>query len=932
MTSKIETIPLNKNIVNYTSDYILNLTKSIKFEDIAIIMPSKRPALFIKRELSKKIKKAFIPPAFFTFDNLIEQISLQLLNKTDISRIDGSYIIYNIVKKYIPDFYDNNASFAGFFEWANEILSFIEAADIEKISNKKLLNVKLNAEIGYDVTDDINELLKHLYLIREEFHKILDDTNQTTRGYSYYNAASVISNFFKQYKQIILFNPYYLNQSETDMFKILFKEEKLIVITKGNPENWQCLKKIYTDFNYPLPKVQNESRNSNINFYSAYDNQSQACLVKNLIAKLPKEELSDTVIILPDTTALPSIMSEIYSLTNDINIAVGYPANKTTLWALLNTLITTQKNKKQDGSYSTTDIVSTINNPLIKNIRFIGNPEVTRIIIHKIIKHFDKNNIDAKFRNYSFINLNLIRNNTEVLNEIISNLHDVSEDTIKKIIDEIFDLFFYRFANITTLKQLGIYLKDIADIITQKSLINTYSFNLGAVNLLYTLSAQLQESLCINEILSFNEILFLLENILSKENIALTGTPLKGLQVLGTLEARGLSFKNVFILSMSDNILPYTKPPSPLIPNDIMNFLGIKNISQYTNIQKFHFTSLIQSSINNYLIYIEDEQNSRSRFIEELIWDKQKEEKNIESVKVTKTILPAKFFSDEKHEIKKTDSVKQILKNLKYSATNIDTYLQCKLKFYYMSVLNLSQDNNFNEENENKEIGSFLHLFLEKAMKKGTKKQDLDDKFFQIYKQILETSFDERFKQNTGKNYLLKKLFIKKMTDFYKNEQSEKRNFEIITDNENKIYSFITVGNVKYNLTAKTDRIDKDINGKIYIIDYKSGKAGNIPNIKEPYKYSRENIAKNIKSFQLPLYKYIYENETGTTVENCMLYSLQEMELKPLFKNGLDNDLYNEYINQLKFIIEEINSDTPFRRESYDTFKCTLCPFFFLCN
>ena len=133
MTSKIETIPLNKNLVNYTSDYILNLTKSIKLEDIAIIMPSKRPALFIKRELSKKIKKAFIPPAFFTFDNLIEQISLQLLNKTAISRIDGSYIIYNIVKKLIPDFYDNNASFAGFFEWANEILSFIEAADIEKI-------------------------------------------------------------------------------------------------------------------------------------------------------------------------------------------------------------------------------------------------------------------------------------------------------------------------------------------------------------------------------------------------------------------------------------------------------------------------------------------------------------------------------------------------------------------------------------------------------------------------------------------------------------------------------------------------------------------------------------------------------------------------------------------------------------------------------
>lgn len=936
MVSKIETIPLNKNIVKYTCDYILNLTKNIKLEDIIIIMPSKRPELFIKKELSRKIKKAFIPPTFFTIDNLVEQISLQLLNKITISQIDGSYIIYDIVKKHIPNFYTGQSSFANFFEWANEILNFIEAADIEKISNKKLLNVKLNADIGYDVTDDINELLKHLYLIREQFHKFLDDTNQTTRGYSYYNSASVISNFFKQYKQIILFNPHYLNKSETDMFKVLFKEDKLTVVTKGNPENWQCLKQIYTDFNYPLPKIKDEKNNNTITFYSAYDNQSQACLVKNLISKLPKEELSDTLILLPDTTALPSVMAEIYSLTKDINIAVGYPASKTTLWTLLNTLITTQKNKKQDESYSTTDIISTINNPLVKNIRFIGNPEVTRIIIHKIIKHFDKNNLDAKFRNYSFINLNLIQNNSDVLDEISSNLPNVSRENIQKIIDEIFNLFFYRFANITTLKQLGIYLKDIADIITQKSLINTYSFNLGAVNLLYTLSAQLQESLCVNEYFDFNEILFLLENILNKENIALKGSPLNGLQVLGTLEARGLSFKNVFILSMSDSILPYTKTTSPLIPNDIMNFLGIKNISQDTNIQKFHFTSLIQSSTNTYLIYIDDEQNSRSRFIEELIWNKQKEIKDIESIKVIKTILPAKFFTDNKREIKKTESIKQILKNIKYSATNIDTYLQCKLKFYYMAVLNLSQDNNFDEENENKEIGSFLHLFLEKAMKSGTKKQDLDDKFFQTYKQILETSFDERFKQNTGKNYLLKKLFIKKMTDFYKNELSSNRNFNMIIGTESKMDTTITLNNMQYNLTAKIDRIDIDADGKIYIIDYKSGSIDKIPSnkiLEKDYTYSRENIAKNIKSFQLPIYKYIYENKKGTTVENCILYSLKETETKPLFKEGLNIDLYNEYINQLKFIIEEINSDISFKQESYDdTQKCKNCPYFFLCN
>ena len=53
--SKIENISSGKNLTEYTADYILNSNKNLNFEDTAVIMPSKRPVLFIKKQLSKKI-------------------------------------------------------------------------------------------------------------------------------------------------------------------------------------------------------------------------------------------------------------------------------------------------------------------------------------------------------------------------------------------------------------------------------------------------------------------------------------------------------------------------------------------------------------------------------------------------------------------------------------------------------------------------------------------------------------------------------------------------------------------------------------------------------------------------------------------------------------------------------------------------------------
>jgi hypothetical protein len=151
MSSNILNISINDNIIECTANHILKISrKDIDFSDIVILSPSNRPNLFIKKQLSKKIKNSFIPPKFFTFDELVSEIDKNYGNKKNISNIDSAYIIYEIVKKDIKSEEFINISFSDFFEWSYEILNFIHSLDVEKIDNEKLLNLKLNADIGYD--------------------------------------------------------------------------------------------------------------------------------------------------------------------------------------------------------------------------------------------------------------------------------------------------------------------------------------------------------------------------------------------------------------------------------------------------------------------------------------------------------------------------------------------------------------------------------------------------------------------------------------------------------------------------------------------------------------------------------------------------------------------------------------------------------------
>ena len=262
--------------------------------------------------------------------------------------------------------------------------------------------------------------------------------------------------------------------------------------------------------------------------------------------------------------------------------------------------------------------------------------------------------------------------------------------------------------------------------------------------------------------------------------------------------------------------------------------------------------------------------------------------------------------------------------------------MKCKLRFYYKYILKLGEQTDYDDDYENINIGNCVHDFLYKTFHSGLTKEmliNLDKIYYEIE---LDKKIDEYFKNaKTGKIYLLKKLLKKKLNDF-KNAEI-KRPFKSILETEKDFSSQIEVNQTKYNLIARMDRIDEKEDSTISIIDYKTGSVDNpLATYKsfifDETKFCREIISKNIKSFQLIIYKYLYEqNCPNKTVSEAMLYSLKDSTRTPLLKKDAKIN-FDILLKQLIFIIADINNDEPFRSEVYDNVMCEKCPYFFLCK
>jgi CRISPR/Cas system-associated exonuclease Cas4 (RecB family) len=422
-----------------------------------------------------------------------------------------------------------------------------------------------------------------------------------------------------------------------------------------------------------------------------------------------------------------------------------------------------------------------------------------------------------------------------------------------------------------------------------------------------------------------------------------TGTPLRGVQVLGFLETRNLKFESVLFLDANEGILPDTTREDSFLPFKVRQILGLPTYLDREEIMFYTFDTLIRGGKQCHLFYVENDEKERNRFVERLLWERQKTEKVRDDKRYVKTIQYAVNLREKNpHPINKTAEVISFLKGYRFSASSLNTYLFCPLQFYYEYVLGLREREVISEEFEKEEIGSFVHLVLWDYFR-GKMGSVLTEKEMNLkeFEKIIHTRFEEQYgKDPTGEIYLLRNQVESHLKDFIKYYQMPKlRAFRT------RILSLeqqIDVTKNSFKLRARLDRVEKR-GERTAILDYKTSANRNYFTIR--YNRldlnNRDSWSEAIGSLQLPFYLLLYSMLTGEDPEriDCMFLLLGKTRIDsdievPLFKDEAE---FNQHFGNLSQVIfsllrEIVNPDRAFVPTIDPKNHCGRCAYGSICT
>ncbi|MEI6613448.1 MAG: PD-(D/E)XK nuclease family protein, partial [Chrysiogenales bacterium] len=198
------------------------------------------------------------------------------------------------------------------------------------------------------------------------------------------------------------------------------------------------------------------------------------------------------------------------------------------------------------------------------------------------------------------------------------------------------------------------------------------------------------------------------------KTIHFEGSPLAGVQVMGPLEFRGLSFDEVIILDALEGLLPGTAKYDPLLPADIRKIFRIRDHSDWEKVYAFNFFSLLGAARRVHILYPRQDEGDkdceRSRFIERIVYEVEK--RTGRGPEVLLASIPFTVTDRAPGKVKKNRACRAKLESLTLSPSSLETYVSCRLQFYFSKIIGMKEREEIVAETEGGTIGTIVHAAL----------------------------------------------------------------------------------------------------------------------------------------------------------------------------------------------------------------------------
>jgi hypothetical protein len=918
--SKIFTIDFTKSFIDELAAYIEReyLARGRSLERLAVVFGGKRPAHFLKRALAAKVGKAFLPPKFYTIDELMDGLAAVSGERRAAGELEDAFEIYALARALTPELLEGRATFSKFLPWAGDILDFIRQLDLEDVGDDALKNIQDSARIGFPVPENINALLGKVMVLRRAFHTRLAEQGRTSRGLQYLRAKENVARWSgaDAFDEIIFANFFYFHRTEESVVKHLYAAGKATLVFQGDQSKWEVLKHIAKKFGCELKEGPVPTPTSfGLQAYSAFDVHSEAAVVRDILSGI--KDQARAVIVLPDPGALVPLLSALPEETGDLNVSMGYPLKRGSLYRLLEAVFRAQLSRREERYYAR-DYLAVMSHPFVKNRRGAGGDDasVMRVLSHKL-EEVLKGRISSGSSGLLFVSPDDLEKDDALFDEAQATLRnmgmDVQRDDLVLLLREAHARFLGSWQKVHDLSTFAVVLDATLDHAAAGSFMAHYPLNMNIAGRIHELCDELKAASFAGEPFEFEEIVRIFEQRVGKEMVNFSGTPLKGLQVLGLEETRSLNFDHVIVMDANEGTLPRINVSASLIPREVMGLLSLDRLGLEEEIQRYQFMRVISSAKTVHLIYQQNRQKEPSRFLEELVWEKQLQAGRLEPYPTLRAGFAVRVASGPR-EVKKTARMLAWLKEFTYSASSVNAYLANPYTFYMTHVLGLRDEEDLLDEPDARLIGDFCHGMLEEVYKPFEGRGlDLDGAFEKRFWSVFERRFEEVFTRRMRSDaFLVRGVLEHKMRRFLEAERERAPGIARLIGLEKDFKGTIrlSVGGVRFK--ARVDRIEEGRDGRILVLDYKTGASDKLPKRSLALKDAptREEIFESVGSFQLPLYMHFVAREFSAPVVNAGLYSLRDAEISRVFSDRSPEqpaaDFLKPYLRALDVVLSEI--------------------------
>ena len=965
-----------------------------QLDELVFVFPNKRAGLFFQKYLAAKIQAPVWSPAVMPVEGFIRSLSTT-------RQADTSFLVFELFRIY-KSLAATEESFDKFFFWGEMLLSDFDTVD-KYLADAEMLFVnitqlkEMDTSLDYLLPEQIeairsfwesfgtersrhqNEFIAIWEILLETYQRFRQRLEEEGIGYEGLIHREVAEKVMAgelehSHKQVIFAGFDALTPAEERIMEYFVKHEGSLVY--WNVDAYYMLDErqeagsflrayskhrvLGQTFRQPYKKyLQNPEVKKHIEFVGVPLEVGQTkAMGEKLLACLEKQssiQLEKTAIVLPEEHMLfPALhaIPEHFTLPDGstldidrINVTMGYPLRNTPLYSLMETLLDLQQSLRSSGKntvFHYRRVLSVLRHPYV----YYYNSKLAKANIEYIEKR-NKVYISPKSLEKDEQLYPALFRRVEKVNDAFDYLLDILLAINSSIDEENYEQ--------PTLEQEYIYqfftqLKRLRELIGQQSVE-----------------------------LSLPVFLKLFRQILVNLRLPFSGEPLRGLQIMGVLETRNLDFENLFILSTNEGSFPPAPGHNSFIPYNLRRGYGLPTSEREDSIYAYIFFSMIQRAKNVHIFYNTETgfnmNGEMSRYLYQLLFESglpvyrqvlSNQAQLAKSLPVTIAKSPEVLQILQKYVVRQDSSYSRL------TPSALNTYLDCRLRFYYKYVAGISEADEVQEDVNAMVFGNLLHRSMELVYKQFMQQEGrplVEPEDFPRLKKLAETVIDQTFQEHygetesfdfEGKNLIVRSV-VRKFINAILSCDQQYAPFEIIsleadednssdTDTESGFKLDLPVlpeGQQPLTIGLKgiIDRVDRK-EDKVRVIDYKTGKDTkrfvSIPSL-----FDREDPKRNKAVMQTLFYGLLYQNKYPEEEARIIpgLYNSKE-----LFSKGFDvkleiqvarnkyeaihdiKPLASTFRSHLQDLLAEIFDPAQTFDQTEELQKCGYCQFRGLCH